>query len=491
MAVSFVGVSTPGNTAAGTSNSLVTTLPSGWAAGDLAVLVGHLSGGSLNMSTPAGWTLLPGVSWPVTEGANSRAYGWYRVLQAGDTAPTISINGAMTGGWTMTAYRDASGVAQAATATASGTSVTLPTLTGVAAGSALVEAAHVRVASGTIPTNLSPNVAYTEVIDHATSRSTGSANVRMHAAYRLIGSAGSYGGETVGSDVTGSMVGVLVELTAASVGATVAPSGLPVPAAVGSPAVSAALTSAPAGVSVPATVGAPAVSGALVAGPAGVTVPVAVGSPGASWATSAAPPGLSVPVAPGSPAAGWAGSAAPAGLTVPAAAGSPSVGWSATVAPAGLTVPVAPGSPSLLGVVPSPDGLTVPISVGSPAAGWALPLAPDGVALPVNIGAPAVGWSTTLAPGGLTAAVQTGSPAVGAAAVTPDAVLIPVEVGDPTAAWATAATVDGLAVSVALSSPTTGMPGQIIHRPFTTPAVRPTAVSTPRPVAVAVTRPSL
>ncbi|MEU1810954.1 hypothetical protein [Micromonospora aurantiaca (nom. illeg.)] len=216
MAVSLVGTPTSGNTAAGTSNTLVTTLPSGWAAGDVAVLVGHLSGGTLNMSTPAGWTPLPGSSWPVTEGSSSRMYAWSRVLQSGDSAPTIAINGAMTGGWSMTAFRDGSGVAQAATSTASGTAVTLPTLAGVGAGSALLAAAHVRVASGAIPTNLSPDAAYTEVVDQATGRITSSANLRMEAAYRLTSSAGSYGGDAVTSDVTGSMVGVLVEVASAS-----------------------------------------------------------------------------------------------------------------------------------------------------------------------------------------------------------------------------------------------------------------------------------
>ncbi|MEU4367548.1 hypothetical protein [Micromonospora chersina] len=324
MAVTVVGTPTSNNTAAGTSNSLVTTLPAGWAAGDLAVLVGHLSGGSLNMTTPSGWTALPGGPWPVTEGAASRMYAWYRVLQAGDTAPTIAVNGAMTGGWEMVVVRDAAGVAQAATATASGTSVSLPTLTGVLAGSALVAVAHCRVASGTIPTGLSPAAAYTEVVDHATSRITSSANVRMDASYRVVGSAGSYGGEAITSDVTGSMVGLLVEVTAASVDATVAPDGL----------------------TVPVTLGSPAVDGTLTAAPDGLALPIAVGSPAADWATTATPDGLPVPVAVGTPAADWTTTATPDGLPVPVAVGAPTVDWSATVAPDGLVVPVAVGAPS-------------------------------------------------------------------------------------------------------------------------------------------------
>ncbi|MFD6770596.1 hypothetical protein ACFWC6_30735, partial [Micromonospora chalcea] len=327
------------------------------------------------------------VSWPVTESGNSRMYAWSRVLQAGDSAPTIAINGAMTGGWEIVVFRDVTGVVQAATATAAGTAVTLPTLTGVGAGSVLVAAAHVRVASGTIPTNLSPDGVYSEVVDHATSRPTGSANVRMGAAYRLAGAAGSYGGEAVGSDVTGSMVGLLLELAAASVDATVAPDGVPVPAEVGSPAVDGSLAAGPDGLSVSAAVGSPTVDGSLSVAAGGVSVPVAVGSPGVSWALSVAPDGVSVAAAVGAPAVGWSGAAAPDGLSVPVSAGAPSVTWSVSAGPDGVLVPAAVGEPGLLGAVASPDGLSVPVLLGTPELVWAGEVAPDGVEVPVLVGA--------------------------------------------------------------------------------------------------------
>ncbi|MDG4799047.1 hypothetical protein [Micromonospora sp. WMMD980] len=402
MAVSLVGTPSSGNTAAGTSNSLPTSLPSGWAAGDVAILVGHLSGGSLNMSTPAGWTSLPGVSWPVTESTSSRMYAWYRVLQSGDSAPTISINGAMTGGWELLVFRDASGVAQAATATASGTAATLPTLTGVLAGSAVVEAAHVRVTSGTIPTGLTPNVAYTEVIDHATSRSTGSANVRMNASYRLIGSAGSYGGEQVTSDVTGSMVAVLVELAAASVDATVAPAGVSVPAEVGSPSVDGTLAAGPTGLTVAASLGSPSVDGAVGVTPGGVSLPVAVGLPGASWAVEAAPAGVLVSVTFGAPGILGAGASSDE-LLVPAEVGSPSVLWAADVVPDGLATDVEVGAPDLAwSVEVALDGVDVSVEVGEPS-----------LAAPPAVGGPGALTATTRSPA-LTA--RTGGPRLTASA---------------------------------------------------------------------------
>lgn len=216
MAITQVGTATFGNTAAGTTTSpIATTFPTGWQAGDIAVLIGDVSGVALTLTPSAGWPAVPG-TWPVVEGSNSRMWVWGRTLQSGDTPPTLTPSGAITCGWTMVVTRGAASIAQAAAAAVAGTALTLPTLPGVAAGSALVEAAHSRVGSGTIPSDLTPPAAYTEVADHATSRVTSSANIRAHASLRIVDVAGSYGGEQVTSDVTGSMIGALVELTAAT-----------------------------------------------------------------------------------------------------------------------------------------------------------------------------------------------------------------------------------------------------------------------------------
>lgn len=216
MAITQVGTATFGNTAAGTTTSpIATSFPTGWQAGDIAVLIGHVSGVALTLSPSTGWPAAPG-TWPVAEGSNSRMWMWGRTLQAGDTPPTLTPSGAITCGWTLVVLRGAASIVQAAAAVVAGTALTLPPLTGVAAGSALVEAAHSRVASGTIPSNLTPAAAYTEVADHATSRVTSSANLRAHASLRVVDVAGSYGGEQVTSDVTGSMIGALVEVTAAT-----------------------------------------------------------------------------------------------------------------------------------------------------------------------------------------------------------------------------------------------------------------------------------
>ncbi|MFJ1539295.1 hypothetical protein ACIODS_12200 [Micromonospora chalcea] len=214
MAVTPVGTPTSGSTAAGTSNTLTITLPDGWQAGDRALLVVHISGGSLTATTPDGWDPLDGVTWPITEGSNSRLYGWTRTLQAGDAGFNLGISGAATATWSLSCWRGSAGTPRAVTSTAAASPLALPTLTGVGAGSALVAAAHARVGSGTIPGTLGWTT-YTPTVDVATSRATGSANVRAGLAHRITATAGSYGGEQVTADQPASMIGLLVELASA------------------------------------------------------------------------------------------------------------------------------------------------------------------------------------------------------------------------------------------------------------------------------------
>lgn len=221
MAVSYVAASS-GNSGAATAASYATSLPTGWAADDVAVLTAHIGGTSLTIGTPAGWTAIPGPTWPVDQGSASRMFGWYRVLQGGDAAPTLTVSGSSTGGWTMTAYRDAdtaSPLGQVGTATASATSIGLAALTGVLAGSMLAAHVHARVASGTTPpAGLTQDGDYTEAADHGTSRNSGSAqNLRFTAAYRAIVGAGNISGDTVTVDgaVTSSLAALVVEIVAA------------------------------------------------------------------------------------------------------------------------------------------------------------------------------------------------------------------------------------------------------------------------------------
>ncbi|MEU7170316.1 hypothetical protein ABZ949_02345 [Micromonospora tulbaghiae] len=214
MAVTPVGTPSSGSTAAGTSNTLPVTLPAGWQPGDRAILVAHISGGSLTATTPTGWDLLDGPAWPITEGSSSRVYGWTRALQAGDADFSLTISGAATAAWSLSCWRDHAGSPRAVTSTAVVSPLALPSLTGVGAGSALVAAAHARVGSGTIPGTLGW-ATYTPSVDVSTSRATASANVRAGLAHRITTAAGTYGGEQVTADQPASMIGLLVEVASA------------------------------------------------------------------------------------------------------------------------------------------------------------------------------------------------------------------------------------------------------------------------------------
>lgn len=210
----------------GTSGTFTATefdvaLPTGWAPGDTVILTEHHGGNSLTASISSGWEVIPGPSWPVTQGTNSRAYGWYRVMQTGDTGPTITLSGSATGGYVATLVTGStlSPIGQVSTATASATSVGIGTLTGVLADSLVVAHAHARVPTGTTnPTGLTPDADYTERVDTGTSRNTATnQNVRIASSTRAVSSAGNLSGDTVSvTDAISSSLFVLaVEVLAA------------------------------------------------------------------------------------------------------------------------------------------------------------------------------------------------------------------------------------------------------------------------------------
>lgn len=116
-----------------------------------------------------------------------------------------------------------------------------------------------------------------------------------------------------------------VEIQAAAGGAMIAPDGVSVPVALGSPALS---------------------DGSMAVAPAGISVPVALGAPTLAWSATVAPDGVQVPVAVGSPTVG-AVPVAPDGIAVPVTLGAPTLSWSGSISPAGIAVAVTLGAPSL------------------------------------------------------------------------------------------------------------------------------------------------
>jgi hypothetical protein len=99
-------------------------------------------------------------------------------------------------------------------------------------------------------------------------------------------------------------------------------------------------------------------AGAAPLAPSGIEVPFALGTPAAAFTANAVPAGIEVPIALGAPVAAFANSAAPAGIEIPIALGAPTVLM--TVRPNGIEVPIALGEPA----VDAPAG-PAPEAVGS------------------------------------------------------------------------------------------------------------------------------
>lgn len=166
------------------------------------------------------------------------------------------------------------------------------------------------------------------------------------------------------------------------------------------------------GIAVAALPGSTTVDPTLVVSPSGLAVPADLGTPtvDSGAPTSVAPSGIAVAAAPGTPAVTQTFTAAPSGLAVPVALGSLTVAQALTVVPGGLALPLALGSTSVgqnLSVTPS--GVASAVAPGDPAASQPLAVAPTGVAVPVGLGLPDTTVQTqTVAPDGISVPVAPG-----------------------------------------------------------------------------------
>lgn len=223
MAVSYVGVSTD-DSGTGTQTSFEPGWPAAYTPtdGDDGILFLHFGGSSITATDPTDWTDWPDVTNPITQSTSSRAYAWYRRITSADSAPTITVSGSATGIATLVIVRGgvtagAGGqIGQNGSNTASGTSLDLPTLTGVLDDSMVVAFVSARVPSGTaIPSGITPDADYTERSDVATARNTGtSQNVRQSAHTRALTAAGTLSGDSFSTDQTSSLIAFAVEILA-------------------------------------------------------------------------------------------------------------------------------------------------------------------------------------------------------------------------------------------------------------------------------------
>lgn len=376
-------------------------------AGDVAVVTGHVSGTNLTMSLPNGWEPLPTLTLPI-DGSASRLYGWYKVLGAGEAAPTITNSGAVTGGWTAAVYRDAhptTPIGTVATSSTTGTSLALGAVSGVVAGAILGAVVHARVASGTIPTGITPDADYVESADIQTSRPTGNANMAIEAAERAATAGGSYSGDTftVTNSVSSSMVSVVYEVRPGVTDQALTASGIPSAQAFGSSsAAPGAVALAAAGIATALAFGAASVApGAVGLAAQGITS-------GGAFGAASVTPGAAALAASGIPS----GEAFGGGTATPGAAGLAASGMPSSEAFGTGSIAVGAANLSATGI---PSGAAFGSGAVAPGA---VALAGTGVPSAQAFGAHALApGSAPLAASGIPSGEQFGSAVIGSGAV--------------------------------------------------------------------------
>ena len=107
MAIAF-RAALAGDSAAAASTTQAVTLPTGWQAGDFCVIGGRVGSSSGAWTDPAGWTVINTANY-VTGGYSFAFY--YRILQAGDTNPTLTFGTSSTWVWVSEAVFSSAGLA--------------------------------------------------------------------------------------------------------------------------------------------------------------------------------------------------------------------------------------------------------------------------------------------------------------------------------------------------------------------------------------------
>jgi hypothetical protein len=215
-----------------TSGTVTPTLPTGWAAGDFAVLM--LTEGAITAGTlaPTGWTSVR--EGDVTVSVNYHTFIAYRSLQAGDTIPAITI--AAKGSWVCIAFRPGSGNTLSyetdsdATDLGAGTSITPPAITPTAGFandvSVLLTTGRATTAAATAVTSVPPT-GWTEPTNGDISTAAGTTNalrqVFCEVSYKLIATGTQTPGAITNNASGGASVSathLIIRETAPSAGVT-------------------------------------------------------------------------------------------------------------------------------------------------------------------------------------------------------------------------------------------------------------------------------
>lgn len=201
------------------SGSYTPTLPAGWQPGDTVVLFSQVTvSGSANITTPAGWTKAVG---DFTSASSTSAHQavWYRVMQAGDTAPNVP-EPASRYAWATVAVQGANGTTPLdvtpATDTNSGVAypaVRAPSITPVTAGALLLTAHGVRNSTNSATTSFTPPAGMTEVSE-ASSGIAAKSNAAIEVSSLALTDTSATGAKTA---TASSSSGALINQTGSAI----------------------------------------------------------------------------------------------------------------------------------------------------------------------------------------------------------------------------------------------------------------------------------
>jgi hypothetical protein len=286
--------------------------------------------------------------------------------------------------------------------------------TSALAGSWLVYDAIGEHTFGAVQTATTSDGSDTVVEVHGSSSASGNDFVGLAADSRRGLSAGTQTRTVTFSSGTQTHVVQAAMMLRAAVTA-IAPSGIPVSAALGSPTLTdGSLAIAPAGIAVAAVLGSPSLAdGSMKVAPAGIGKAASLGTPTVTdQSMTIAPSGIPIGTQLGSPSINDGSMViAPSGIAATATLGTPILGQALAVSPDGIPVTVALGQPTLIDTTMQimPDGIAVTAALGTPAAAVDVVATPDGIAVAVGLGTPTADVAIDASPDGIAVAVTLGA----------------------------------------------------------------------------------
>jgi len=284
MAISFVGA----GTAAGLIAGITLTVPAGYAAGDLGIILVETA--NQDLTTPSGWTLVtnsPQGTGTAGAAGGTRLYVFYKILTASESSVATADSGDHQSGQYF-AYRGTHattpiGATAGSVLTSGNTSITLPSITTTARSTQeSVAVDSDRDGSGTTVFSSWTNANLTGITERGDYGSAAGSGGAVGLADGVKATAGTTGTSTVtqSSSVTAAMLTIELIASATSVDATTTPTGVSTTSEIGTATTTTSANATPTGVSTTSEIGTASASGGVnsTATPDGVSTTTGSGT---------------------------------------------------------------------------------------------------------------------------------------------------------------------------------------------------------------------